>query len=250
MQRRGRVRPMVIGRFLGGLTAAALAVTACGVAQSDYDAVQQRLATKEQQVTQLQQQVSAASAASAAQSAVTTLIGARVVPTPTAAPPPTPLPAGAPAPERPAPPASLYEPVSFAFYVETLATTSIGKDAVASTVACTPNSVFKRGMKIVWRFEVFDTSTDRRLTDRDDATVKVRLPNNEELTARFSQRGGGSVPTAPWTWNAAWDIPMNHPLGSFDYTINVTSKDGRSGTFQQPYLARGADLDSRLKIIG
>jgi hypothetical protein len=46
---------------------------------------------------------------------------------------------------------------------------------LASTVSCTPNSVFKRGMRLVWRFEIVDVSTGKRVTDQDGATV-VRPP--------------------------------------------------------------------------
>ncbi|MBI2321486.1 MAG: hypothetical protein HYU88_05205 [Chloroflexi bacterium] len=138
----------------------------------------------------------------------------------------------------------------FAFYVETLATAHVYKYGVASTVACTPSSVFKRGMRIVWRFEVFDTSTGKRLTDKDGATIKVQIPNGDEETARFSQRAGGRVPDAPFMWSAAWDIPPDYPLGSFDYAIAVTAKDGRKGTFKQPALVNPAqNLDSKVKII-
>ncbi|HBY96252.1 MAG TPA: hypothetical protein DEP84_20245, partial [Chloroflexi bacterium] len=179
------------------------------------------------------------------------LIGAQIVPTPAPPPTPTPLPPGATPPPRPTPPASLYEPVGpFAFYVETLATTRPSKYGLASTVSCIPTSVFKRGMKIVWRFEVIDLSTGKRVTDVDEATVKVVLPQGEELTARFSQRGGGSVPSAPWMWNTFWDIPTDYPLGAFDYSIVVTGKDGRTGTFKPPALvSQERGIDSRLQII-
>ena len=145
-------------------------------------------------------------------------------------------------------PASYDEPVAFAFYVETLATTTVSRFGFASSVACTPNSVFKRGMKVVWRFEVFDASTGKRVTDMDGATARVRLPHGEEVTARFSQRAGGRVPDAPWMWSAAWDIPLDYALGGLDYTITVTTRDGRTGTFKTPALV-SPETDSRVKII-
>ncbi|MBI3941975.1 MAG: hypothetical protein HY326_03105 [Chloroflexi bacterium] len=235
-----------------------------GISQSEYDALQQRLTGQEQKAVALQQQLSAkekeatdtqqklaAIEKEGGAAGVTTLIGAKKVPPAPPAPVPTPLPAGATPPPAPAPPASLYEPVGpFAFYVETLATTRPSKYDIVSTVACTNNSVFKRGMKIVWRFEVIDTTTGKRVTDKDEATVNVKLPHGEELVARFSQRGGGSVPDAPWMWGANWDIPLDYPIGSLDYTITVTSKNGRTGTFKQPAMvAKDRGLDTRVKIV-
>jgi hypothetical protein len=35
-------------------------------------------------------------------------------------------------------------------------------------------------------------------------------------------------------WDASWDIPPDYPVGSFDYTISVTMKDGRTAKFTPP----------------
>ncbi|MBI2938794.1 MAG: hypothetical protein HYY04_00015 [Chloroflexi bacterium] len=248
-------------RVAVGLLGSSLVLVACagGVSQSEYDATRQKLSAEERKSAALQQQLSAKekevadlqqrAAPPGAPAGVTTLIGAQKVPTPAPPPTPTPLPPGATPPPKPAPPASLYDPVPFAFYVETLATTSVSPYGVASTVACTPNSVFKRGMKIVWRFEVIDTSTGKRLTDKDSPTIKVKLPHGDELTSRFSQRAGGRVPDAPWMWSAAWDIPLDYPLGSFDYGITVVGPGGRTGSFKVPALVSPPSTDSRVKII-
>lgn len=260
-----------------------LGACAGGVPQSEYDAAKQQLVAQEQKATTLQQQLSAQAgevtnlqqqlsakteelttfqqqvAAKEEEVAalqeklgtmgdVTVLIGAKPMPTPTPRPTPTPLPAGVEPPPRPSSPAEYDEPVPFFFYVETLATGSVSKFGIASFPSCVPNSIFKRGSKLVWRFEVLDTSTGKRLTDKSEAEVKVVLPHGDELTARFSQRAGGRVPGAPWMWAAAWDIPPDYPLGALDYTIVVTTKDGRTGTFKQPALV-SETTDSRVQII-
>lgn len=243
---------------LAGVALLSVGMTACGGAsQSDYDAAKKELAAQDQKIKALQQQLSTNAVAPAAaagqagqQAGLSTLIGAKLVPTPTAAPPPTPLPAGFPTPAPNVMPDFYRGPAGeFAFYVETLATTTIGQAGWVSNVACTPNSVFKRGMKLVWRFEVFDLKTGKRLTEEDNPIVKVKLPNGDDLTGHFTQRAGGRVPGAPWTWNAAWDIPMNSPLGALDYSIDVTTKDGRTMSWKAPALVAGADTDSRVKII-
>src|SRR5262249_9995766 len=98
--------------------------------------------------------------------AVTILVGAKHVP-----PPPPPAPGGGALAPRTTP-ASYYEPVGpFFFYVETLTSANTTKYVVAATTPCVQSGVFKRGMRIVFRFEVLDTSTGKRVTDRDGATV-------------------------------------------------------------------------------
>ena len=251
-------KPGVVA-LLGG--ALALFVACAGASQSDLDAAKQQAAAQEKKATELQQQVSilqqqitAAGQSQQATAGILPLIGvkASAPPKPVApAPAPTPLPPGFQPPPKPAPPAYIFEKVPFTYYVETLATTG-QKFGFESTVPCTPNSVFKRGMRLVWRFEVFDTNTGKRLTDLDQAKVTIKLPHGEELTPRFSQRAGGRVPGAPWMWSSAFDIPLDYPIGAFDYTINVVSKDGREGVFKTPALVNpdpAANTDSRVKII-
>jgi len=265
------------------LSVAALIVAGCapsGVSQADIDAARQQLQAQQQKNTQLQQQLSdlqaqaatkdkavadaqatAAAAAKAPASAPTAAPagatgGAQILmgvfkPTPAPPPPPAPtaLPGVTPTP-RPGPPASIYENAGpFFVYVEVLATTSVSKFGWASTVACTSSGVFKRGQKIVYRFEVLDTTTGKRLTDKDlNYVLTVKLPNGDEPAARFSQRGGGSVPGAPWMWSAAWDIPTDYPLGGVDYTINIKAPDGKLTVWKAPAVIDPKE-DSRPKIV-
>lgn len=270
-------RPIWRVCLIGLIGVGLLLLAACsgGISQNEYDALSKRLAAQEQKSTALQQQLStkekeandlqqkltakekeapaapAAPAKAADTAGITTLIGAKVAPTAAPAPTPTPLPAGAqPAPKAVAP-ASYEQPVGpFYFYVETLATTTVSKFGLASTVSCVPAGVFKRGMRLVWRFEAIDTSTNKRITDKDGATLKVRLPNGEEVTGRWSQRGGGRTPDAPWMWSANWDIPMDYPLGGIDYSITVATKDGRTYNYKPPALVNEQlGTDTRPRVI-
>jgi hypothetical protein len=176
--------------------------------------------------------------------AVTILVGAKKVP-----PPPPPAPSGAP----PAPrttPASYYEPVGpFFFYVETLTSANTTKYGIAATTPCVQSGVFKRGMRIVFRFEVLDTSTGKRVTDRDGATVKLRLPHGEEIPARWAIRGAAAaLPDSAWMWDAAWDIPPDYPVGALDYSLLVTAADGRTATFIPP-MQKTPTSDTRVRIV-
>ena len=95
---------------------------------------------------------------------------------------------------------------------------------------CVLDGVFKRGMKLVWRFEIYDMDSGMRLTDRQGAQVGIQLPDGTFIPARFEQRGepGRVAPDAPWTWVAAWNIPLDTPLGPVDYRVVVTTPDGRN----------------------
>jgi len=182
--------------------------------------------------------------AQAASSAPTIVLGVRQE-TP---PPPPP----AKAPPRPvmATPASYYEPIGpFFFYVETLTSTGPSKYGLTPTVPCTQSGVFKRGMRLVVRFEILDTSTGKRVTDKDGATIKLVLPHGEEIPGRWTIRGGGAaLPDSAWMWDTSWDIPLDYPLGSFDYRITIATKDGRKMTFTPP-IQKAKTADSRVRII-
>jgi hypothetical protein len=256
---------------------AIMVISACGgVSQSEYDAVREQLTSQAQQANTLQEELSnrvqalsnleqqfeaQASDVAGLQQEITALeeqlgeaagasilIAARFAPEPTPRPTPTPLPPGAELPPRPVPPDFYEGAVDFAFYVETLTAGGVSRYGVLLTPGCVPNSIFKRGALLVWRFEIFDISAGKRITETDEAEVKVVLPHGEELTGRFSQRGGGRVPDAPWMWAAAWHIPPDYPLGALNYSISVTTEDGRTATFMPPALVSETS-DSRVQIV-
>lgn len=257
MRDRKLIALLVIG-LAAIVLGAILVACAAGPTQEEHEAVKKQLAEKEKAVSTLQQQLAAQAAAPAAVDlkgkpgtigTLTVLQGVEPRPTPTPRPAPTPEPPGTtPAPPRTSP-AVYDQPVPFSLYVETLITGTVSKYGYGSFPSCVPASVFKRGSKLVWRFEIFDTKTGVRLNDRSDPTVKIKLPHGEQLTGRFSQRAGGRVPDAPWMWNAAWDIPPDYPVGALDYQILITAKDGRSFTWTTPALVFPPDTDSRVRII-
>src|SRR5215471_3509004 len=165
--------------FVGLLSLMPLLAMACAqsVTQSDRDKAQQT---------------------AAGASGVTTLIGAQKLP-----PAPPPAPSATPPPKRTTP-ASYYEPVGpFFFYVETLTANEMpNKYGFAPTVACIQSGVFKRGMKIVVRFEILDTKTAKRVTDKDGADIKMILPHGEEVVARWTIRGSvAALPDSAWMWD-------------------------------------------------
>jgi len=185
------------------------------------------------------QQTSAAAKATPADTAM--VLGVRKEPVP-------------PPPSGPRPkfvtPESYYEPVGpFFFYVETLTSTGPSNYGLTPTQPCIQSGVFKRGMRMVVRFEILDTKTGKRVTDKDGATIKLVLPHGEEIPARWAIRGGAAaMPDSAWMWDTSWDIPPDYPIGSFDYRITIAAKDGRTATFTPP-IQKATTADSRVRII-
>lgn len=162
------------------------------------------------------------------------------------APPPPPTPT----PPKYTTPDSYYQPVGpFFFYVETLTSTGPSKYGFTPTQPCIQTGVFKRGMRMVVRFEVLDTATGKRVTDKDGATIKLLLPHGEEVPGRWTIRGSvAAMPDSAWMWDTTWDIPPDYPIGSLDYRILVATKDGRTATFTPP-IQKAKTADSRVRII-
>ncbi len=133
--------------------------------------------------------------------------------------------------ELPPLPAAYGQPVgSFTMNMEVLVGGGPSTYGLFAAPGCVLDGVFKRGMKLVWRFEVYDMATGMRLTGREGGQVSIQLPDGSVIPARFEQRGepGRVAPDAPWTWVAAWNIPLDTPLGPVDYRVIVTTPDGRS----------------------
>lgn len=234
--------------IMGATFAVSVACSSGGVSDADYKKVQQQLQDAQSANQQLQVQSKAAPSAAAGGGGLISSV--KVTPN---TPAPTPTPGGptpTPAPPKATPGPEYYQSVPFAVYVETIATTTASKYNVASSIACTPSGVFARGQRIVFRFEIIDTATAKRLTSVDGAAVKIVAPNGDESVASFSQRGGGKVPDAPFMWSGTWDIPLDFALGAVDYKIVITPKSGQAYTWKPPALISAAlSEDTRPKVV-
>lgn len=165
-------------------------------------------------------------------SQVTTLVGVHPAP---AVPPEGPPPAGAlpPVPER------YSQPIGpFTMFMEVLASASPSQFGELATPGCVTDSVFKRGMKVVYRFELYDMDNKVRLTNADGTTAQVTLPDGTVLPAAFLPRGDPSAPIgdAPWTWVTTWQVPTDYALGPVMYTVDVATPDGRTASITPPSI--------------
>ena len=152
----------------------------------------------------------------------------------------------APVPQGPLPPSTPNVPERFAeplgpftMFMEVLASASPSEVGLVASPGCVTDSVYKRGMRLVFRFEVYDMDNRVRVTSTDGSTAEVQLPDGTTLPARFAPRGGpGSDPeNAPWTWVTVWQIPTDYPLGPVLYSVNVATPDGRAASINPPSLA-------------
>jgi hypothetical protein len=169
---------------------------------------------------------------SADQSQVTTLVGVHPAP---AVPPGGPPPAGAfpPVPDR------YSQPIGpFTMFMEVLASAEPSQFGELATPGCVTDSVYKRGMKVVFRFELYDMDNKVRLTSADGTTAQVTLADGTALPALFLPRGDPSAPVgdAPWTWVTTWHIPTDYALGPVMYTVDVATPDGRTASITPPSI--------------
>lgn len=159
---------------------------------------------------------------------------------------PTPLPAGAAPPPQPVPPAAKIMPL-YAHIDTVTAGSGESKFNVDANLGCAKSGVFSRGMHIVWRMEVVDTSTGKILQGEDIDNAVVKLPHGEEVKMRFGRHG--STAESPWFWTAAWDVPMDYPLGALNYSVTVAAKGGKSMTFVDPLVMTSGTSDTRVTIV-
>lgn len=262
MLRRKKILTVII---IAVLNVAAILISACaptGVSQSDLDKVKQQLAAQEQKATALQQQLSSkdkdltdaqqklaeAQKKPAGDPSITTLIGVKPVPQ---KPTPTPVPAGfiaPPAPPPPQPPAA--KNVALYAHIDTV-TSGPGESQynLDGIVSCVKTGIFKRGMHLVWRMEIVDTTTGKVLQGADVKDATLRLPTGQEMKFRYGRHG--PTEDAPWFWTTAWDIPPDYPPGVLDYSVTITTNDGKSVKVSDPLAMKLPDrgMDTRVTIV-
>ena len=150
---------------------------------------------------------------------------------------PAPLPAGAtatPAAPRPTPGAPRTEQIIF--YVDTI-TAGAGESPfnVDATIGCARTSMFSRGMHVVWRLTAFDnTGTELQPATIDSLVLKV---GGKDAAFRYGRHG------ADWFWTATYDIPMDAPLGTLDWSVEAKTKAGATATYKElaVFTAPGAE---------
>jgi len=141
---------------------------------------------------------------------------------------PTPLPAGAPTPTpRPAVPQEPPLKQEIIFYVDTT-TAGAGESPynVDANLSCFVTKAFARGMHIVWRMIAFDNTGTEIQGDTAESMV-LKVPGGEEKNFRYGRHG------TTWFWTATWDVPLDFPLGTLDWSVEAVTKSGLKGTYTE-----------------
>ncbi len=151
---------------------------------------------------------------------------------------PTPLPAGAVPPAPPTAPPS--EKTDVFLYVDTVTSgNGESKFNIDASRTCTITGVIKRGMHLVFRMKGVDVANGKTLTTENVKEALVKIPGQPEMKMRYGKHADD------WHWGgAAWDVPMDYPLGAVDFSVEVTTNEGKKGIFKQMVVG-----DSRLTVI-
>jgi hypothetical protein len=218
---------------LSALVALGLSACSSGVPQKDVDALNQQLADKTSQLNAATQQLAGVQkdvAAAKQQAALAPWIAKPNAPPRAVPPPPSP---GFTPPPAPKPPALQIVPL--AFYVDTV-TAGPGESQynVDASMGCVRSGVFERGMHIVWRVRVTDTSSGQVLQGTDVDSALIKIPGQPDRKLNFGRHG--TTDTSPWFFSGSWDVPPDYPLGGIYYSIVVTTKSGKTGTFKEMNL--------------
>jgi hypothetical protein len=134
--------------------------------------------------------------------------------------------------QRPPLPARYSDSVgSYAMAIETIASAAPSTSGLVASPGCTESSVFKRGMRVVFRFQIYDLTTGKVVTDRDGADAQIALTQGNDVQAYFAPRGEGEPgPDSPWTWVGVWNVPTDYPLGALPYTVSLKTAEGQTVT--------------------
>lgn len=120
----------------------------------------------------------------------------------------------------------------------------------ASGPACVVTPVYKTGEQIVWRAEVFDASTGKKLTDQQvkslGVSVTVKTQDGQTFDMKYGQHP--KQPPKIWMWTVAWQIPPVYPTGTLQYQIIVKDKAGHEVTWQPLGQERKGGYSSLIAI--
>jgi hypothetical protein len=107
-------------------------------------------------------------------------------------------------------------------------------EAERPTKTCVQGNRFAHNEEVVWRVKVIDPLTGKPMDDAALTSLQVVLPD-QTLDLHY----GGHPRDTPvdFFWTVGWDVPEGYPTGTVGYTVKATSKDGRTGTWEEIKVA-------------
>ena len=103
------------------------------------------------------------------------------------------------------------------------------KGAPARPIGCTQTSYYKRGEQLVFRVWGVETATGDVLSSANVRYAYVKIPGQPNI--KFNWGAHGTAPNRIWFWTAAWDIPVDYPLGEVAYRIVFKTESNKFGIF-------------------
>lgn len=103
------------------------------------------------------------------------------------------------------------------------------KDDEKALLSCVLNSKFKKNEQIVWRVKVVDPTTGQELDEKFIEKMQVKLADGKVFDMKFGLRPKDKPIDGFWT--TSFTIPEDFPVGTLNYTIEATAKDGRSSQY-------------------
>lgn len=131
-------------------------------------------------------------------------------------------------------------PFPIAFYVETV-TASPGESVykVNAPATCMQTNFFTRGERVVWHITAINTRDGKIIEPDAVKYAYLKIPGVKNIPIGYVPHGKDPN-TAPWTWNARWDVPLDYPIGVVPFQVVFKLKGwpaGKIATFTQLPIA-------------
>lgn len=109
-------------------------------------------------------------------------------------------------------------------------------DAEKAYLSCIQENRYPQGTQIVWRAKVFDPATGKAMDDKALTSVTLTLPDATTKTLKYGPHGPKDAPTDIF-WTTSFTLPKDYPTGAFNYKLDATAPEGRTGSYSQFNMA-------------
>jgi len=109
------------------------------------------------------------------------------------------------------------------------------------TQSCVQLNRFAKNEQIVFRVRVIDPMTGKELDNTVVESVVIKFKTGQQLDPMKYGPHPKDPPNEAF-WTQSFVIPEDFPVGSLDFTVTATDKEGRTGTFVPLHFAASALL--------
>jgi hypothetical protein len=105
-------------------------------------------------------------------------------------------------------------------------------NAPARPVGCTQTNVFTVGEQVVVRGFGYDLNDNSVLSMANVSDAHFSIPGVADTPLNWGAHGATGQKVYYWT--AAWNIPLNYPIGDINIHVSYTTLTGKTGTLDYP----------------